>query len=59
MAYELQDEHPDRELELVLGDLWEGLQKLALAGSQKQLPINLNSSCLEGRTTRVWLGLEL
>lgn len=59
MAYGPQVEHPYRGLELVLGDLWEGLQKLALAGSQKQLPINLNSACLEGRTAGAWLGLEL
>ena len=55
MAYGPQVEHPHRELELILGDLWEGLQKLALVGSQKQLPINLNSSCLEGRTAGAWL----
>lgn len=57
MASGLQVESPDRGLELVLGDLWEGLQKLAFACCQKQLSINLklsinlNSSCLEGRKT--------
>lgn len=43
----------------MLGDLWEGLQKLAFAGCQKQLSINLDSSCLDGRQARVRLGLEL